>query len=158
MIPRRPSVCQRSWSPQTTEPRLAGFSIFELLVVLIILGVIAALAAPSAIRIANNVEFRRQTEKLAGALRYARLLSVSKGREVRIMVDPDNPFALLLLNGTESEAKRYDFEDIDSLALQPAEVVFFPESQVTPAEIVLTKGQRTQRITMDPLTALPLMN
>jgi len=150
------SAKRRDPGRRATSLMQAGFSLFEILAVLVVLGIMASLAVPASFRIADNIDFRRQTEKILATLRYARLLSVTRGREVRVMLDQENPHALRL-SGAVSEYREYDLAEGDQLVLQPEEIVFFAESQATPATVFLTRGERVSEIVLDPLTAMPVM-
>jgi MSHA pilin protein MshC len=66
--------------------RAAGFTFVELLVVIVIIGIVAAFAAP---RLLDDRTFlqRGYYEELVAALKYAQKLAVASGCPVRVVID-----------------------------------------------------------------------
>lgn len=135
----------------------SGFSLLELLTVLLMLGIFAAVAIPATGRLLNSIHFRQQTEKIMSTFRYARLMAISRGGEVRVTLD-ESDGTVFRLTGAVEENRNYQLADEDSLVMEPAEIVFYPESIATPVSLTVTLGKRTRQITVDPLTALPLLH
>jgi prepilin-type N-terminal cleavage/methylation domain-containing protein len=129
-----------------------GFSLMELLVVLVILGFMAGITAPSIGRFLDGLESKRQVGKILAAFRYARLMAVSEGKPVEVSLGEDQQ--ILQLAGAVKETRKFDLGEDDSLELDPALIFFYPEGHVTPGTIVFNKGEKKRSFTFDPLTGL----
>ncbi len=135
----------------------AGFSLLELLTVLLLLGVVAAVSAPAIGRMLDGMSFRQQVGDVLANLRQIRLESVTRGRDIRMRVE-GLTFVLVRIGVEEEEEIRILPLDPDSeLGLEPETVLFTSESMATPAILRFTQGHRTRTIILDPLTALPVV-
>jgi len=133
-----------------------GFSLMELLVVLILLGFMAGVTAPSIGRFLDGIKIKKQTSKVMAAFRYGRLKSITSGKAVRISLSEDEE-ATLLYSGGVVGSRSFDLGGDDLLELDPPEIIFYPEGQVSPGTIVLTIGERQSTFILDPLTGLTLL-
>ena len=143
----------RSPADRAGVARPAGFSLFELLIVLVILGFLGAVAAPALGRFVDTLAFRRQISQVVATLRYARLMAVTEGRPVAVTVGEGEP--VLVLSGAVSETRSFESDEELRLKMEPERIVFFPEGQVTPATLLCEVGDRRRTILLEPLTGLP---
>lgn len=135
--------------------RHSGFSLLELLTVLILLGVVAGVSAPAIGRMLDGLGFRQQVGSVMANLRKMRLDAIVSGRPIEVRIE-DNRF--VLMRGNEEEEQRDPELDLDSeLSLDTETIIFAAESTVTPANLTLTQGNRSRTISMDPLSALPVI-
>lgn len=149
-------TCQNSGMRRRIGKRSRGFSLLELMAVLVVLGFLAGLSAPAISRSMENLEFRKQVGTIAAVLRYARLTAVAKGRPVEISLAAGEEVPTLRLAGAVKKLRPVGRDENDHLILKPAEIVFFPEGWVTPGVLTFTRGKRRQTISLDPLSGLPI--
>ena len=133
----------------------AGFSLFELLTVLVMLGILAGIAAPSVGNFLAGLDFRKQVGDIMAHMRAIRLQAVVSGQQITMSIEDHN---ILLEQGKEEqEVQELDLDPESELTLEPGVVIFTPQSTVTPATISLTSDGRNRTISLDPLTALPVI-
>ncbi len=65
-----------------------GFTLFELLIVLVIIGVMAAMVVPRTGSNFDGVKLKADVKKVAAILRYARSLAVSENRRIKAVFKP----------------------------------------------------------------------
>lgn len=133
----------------------AGFSLFELLIVLVMLGILAGIAAPAVGRLLAGLDFRQQVGDVMAQIRAIRLQAVVSGQQITMSIKDNN--LLLGLGADEQEVKELELNPESELTLEPSVVIFTPQSTVTPATISLSTGSRSRTISLDPLTALPVI-
>lgn len=134
-----------------------GFSLIELLMVLLLVGIMAGVAGPPIGRFLDSLEFKKQTSKIMATIRYARLKAVTEGKYL-VMTATEGEEALgLNLSGAVNEVRPLELAEEATLEIDPLELVFSPEGYATPGTLVLTSGERSETIFIDPLTALPIL-
>jgi type II secretion system protein H len=133
----------------------AGFSLLELLTVLLMLGVLAGIVGPAIGKFMAGLEFRKQVGGIMANIRTVRLQAIVSGRDIKMSLR-DNDL-LLDLGREEQEVKELDLDAESELSLEPELVIFTPQATATPAVLSLTVGDRSRTINLDPLTALPVI-
>ena len=133
----------------------SGFSLLEMMIVLVIIGIMAGITAPAVGRILDGLKFRQQVSKFSGVLRYARLMAVSRGEIVTLNL-PEEGDCVFVLSGPVEERRECGLGEDDVLTMDPGEIYFFPEGTATPALLTFEKGERIKRIRLDLLTARPI--
>lgn len=133
-----------------------GFSLLELMIVVVILGIMAGTASPMIGRIYDNLEFRRQISKFSATLRYAKLLAVTKGETVHLTL-AEGEDCIFRLRGPVDESRECTLGDEEVLTMDPGEIYFFPEGTATPTLLTFKRAERVKLIRIDLLTARPVI-
>lgn len=124
-----------------------GFTLVEMMLVISLVGVMAAMAAPPFFRYLASNRLATQADRMVADLQYARSLSVSNSQILRFSVTEagytlTNPISGVVL-------REYDFSA--GLGLDAAQTAdFFPWGMANPAVFTLTNHAGTKQITLMP--------
>jgi general secretion pathway protein H len=138
------------------DPRMAGFTLLEMLIALTILGLVAAIAMPRLTRPSDGVRLEAAARDLVGALRLTRASAISRGTAMALMIDVDT-------RAFESPAvARKSFATEITVQLKVAEPEqssrsrgnfrFFPDGSSTGGDLVLRLHDKESRICVNWLT------
>jgi general secretion pathway protein H len=144
-------------TPAWGGARAAGVTLLELLVVLSLMGLIAAMTVPFLPGGVSNTELRGATREVAAGLRYARSDAVATRRETRLLLDLEQRTFRIdrdprvhelpkLLELKLFTAQR-DLVDAKSGAIR-----FFPDGGSNGGRITLAAGERKFEVDVDWLT------
>jgi prepilin-type N-terminal cleavage/methylation domain-containing protein len=151
-----PSYGHPALNPAALFGRSRGFSILELLIVLLLFAVAAAVAGPAIGRLMDSLAFRESVQQLVASLQFARLTAISKGKSVQVSLTDDG--LGLRLDGPVSETTTVAGGEEVQLTFEPDVLYFTPEGRATPGMVTLAIGGRTSSITLDPLTGMPMVD
>ena len=132
-----------------------GFSLLEMLVVLVLIGLMAGLAFPALGHLSDSLKFRQQTHRLAAIVRYARLLAISRNRTVHLRLDRQTDQAVFLISGPSEEQRDFPLGPKDILVMDPGDWYFFPEGTATPGTMTFRRGNQVAGLRLDILTGQP---
>lgn len=136
---------------------MRGFTLMELVIVLAILAITAAVVAPGVARTADGVRARAEVGAVAAFLRSAREHAVVRQQALEVRVDDEAHTLVMRRTGQAGEAGVQAARPISPLlrivADPPAAVTFLPHGMATGARFAIaTPGPRAYVITVDPLT------
>ncbi len=147
-----------------------GFTLIELVVVLVIVGVVFGVVGPRLAGSLGNMNLKTASRKIAASLRYARSQAASQGKVHIARFDLDKDLVSILVSagesgGVEDKADRDDLRDMagsktyhlpDGVYLEKAisgdrefdsgafDIVFFSDGASTGGEVILI-NQRENR-------------
>ncbi len=138
----------------------AGFSLFELIVVLMLLGLASAVLLPSFSGGLDSLQLEATGRDLVTRMKQARTSAISNQRVFRILLDPGDGSqkpAYVLANDYQEELRRFDLPDDVSFQQEPGEetmiVSFYPTGRSSGGELLLrNKRGRQIHIVVDPVT------
>ena len=132
-----------------------GFTLFEMLLAMALLGVMATMAGLALGPLLDKIKFRRQTEKYTSLLRYARLLAITSGKPTSLTLGGTGDDCTFVLSGGREETKACELDDHDVLVMDPGALTFFPEGTATPGVLTFSRAGRKATIHLDLLTGRP---
>lgn len=137
--------------------RYAGFTLLELSLVLFILGLVYALAAPALSKGAPGLDVRAAAQQLAAGLRKARSVAAMERREAVLVLDVEGRRFSVTGDG-----KTYDLPRSVELSMVTAQseqtddktgrVRFYPDGSSTGGHIVVAIAETKQLVNIDWLT------
>lgn len=143
-------------APTLAMKRIRGLTLIEILVVLMIMGVVAAIALPMVMG-TSNAEMRTAARQLASGLRLARSEAVSQRRETFLVIDlAGRRFKV------DRDAREYPLPKNVELKLYTAQkdlvdektgsIRFYPDGGSNGGRITLGAGERKYEVDVDWLT------
>ncbi len=134
--------------------RQVGFTLIELVVVIALLALVAAVAAPAAGRLFNLSTPADDAERLATALRQARMAAMSERRPRRVWIDPKqrqwrHAGDVGVISGVAPITVTVPPAGRDRTG---SSVVFLADGSATGGQILLGQGQGRRSVDVDWLT------
>ena len=146
------ALCSSSRVPCAT----AGFTLFELLVVLMIMSLVTALALPSLRRAPDHLRLEAAARTLASALRFSRVAAMARNADVVLSVDAERRSFAFSGGATIELEPEISVHMVVAAPLRRGRGVgairFFPDGTSSGGDIVLALDQRRVRISVNWLT------
>jgi general secretion pathway protein H len=139
-----------------TGVRARGFTLVELIVVLFIIALVAAVALPAVGRGVDALQLRAEVATFATFLRYAREQAITRREAQEVTINPDAHLLTLRAAGTEgARARRRLSPRISIRAESPTglSITFSPGGVSTGGSFrVVGPDGRAYRVSVNPLT------
>ena len=153
----RHGAASRRTRAVTRLSRRGGFTLFELLLVLLLMGLLYGLAAPMLGAGSTGLDMKAATRQLAAGLRKTRGIAVTEHREAVLTLDVEGrTFSL------SGDPKTYSLPKQLDLALFTAQselvrektggIRFFPDGTSTGGRVTVSAGESKQQVDVDWVT------
>ncbi len=139
------------------DPRAGGFTLIELMVVLVIAGLLLTVLPPLFSAALPGVQLKGAAREVASALRFARDRAVTRQQESTLTLDLESreyrvsgrerPYSLPSGLDVELFTVRSEQSDEDTGAIR-----FFPDGSSTGGRVTLMVGERSYAVDVDWLT------
>jgi general secretion pathway protein H len=144
-------------SPNARPPRSAGMTLLELLVVLALMAIIAAVVVPVLGPGVSNTDLKTAARKVAAGLRVARNDAVATRTDTRVMLDLEHrtfqierdPRVYALPR--EMQMKLFTAQS-DLVSETTGAIRFFPDGGSNGGRVTLGAGERKYEVDVDWLT------
>jgi type II secretion system protein H len=98
----------------------AGFTLIELTVVVVLLGILVALAAPNMAAYVRGTKVDRALDELTGDIAYARMLAIRSGQSTQLRIQPTGTAYVITAVASGQVAKQVDLSrDFRGVSLAP---------------------------------------
>ncbi len=143
-----------------------GFTLIELILVLLIIGLGTAFIVPTVANSLVNLKLKAATRRLSTVLRYARSRAISSKETMYVVIDIDNASYATQVPNPEASAeelpgsiafpKNIRFKEVrvgeEVQTSGKIQLLFYPKGNTSGGEIVLENNRgRMYKITIDPI-------
>ncbi len=156
-MPAAARLARAPGAVRTAATLARGFSLIEIVVVLLLLGIAAAVTAPALARLDERDPVGDGAERVRGVLRGARLAAVERGRPVVVVIVPEEARYRAWLAGDEARPlAEAALELADGVRLEATEprptFVFSPRGPAHGPALSVRRGARAATVAVDPWT------
>lgn len=125
-----------------------GFTLFELLIVLFIIGLTGAIVMFSGGRLQEKTKFNTEARKLYLTAKHAREMSIIERRDIMLKIDSESRRYWL----DYGDDKRSEMHSIaQAFAISGDDVIFFPKGNSSGGKIEIANGKgQKYEISVDP--------
>lgn len=131
----------------------SGFTLLEMLLVLALIGVMAAVALPVARRQHEGTALRATAHQLAAVMRGARGAAIRDNAEKTLVVDVAR--RRFWVDGVSKVYPIANGVDVGLVALPPGLMRFHADGSASGGNVLLTAGRASAEVTLDALTGAP---
>jgi len=132
---------------RTILPRREGFTLVEVMMVILLIGLLASVAAPPMFRYLADSRLQTNTDRMAADLQYARTLSITNGEILRFTCDNAGYQVTNPLDGTVYRSQVFS----KGMTLDSAQSAdFFPWGMADASVFTIQSGTEARLVTVLP--------
>ncbi|MES9852972.1 MAG: GspH/FimT family pseudopilin [Candidatus Thiodiazotropha sp. L084R] len=135
----------------------SGFTLLELIIVLVIAGALVALVPPAINRVIPGVKLKGASQEMASAIRFLRSWSVAQGKQGLFVLDLEQK--QYTISSRESVYELPQGADLQIVGAsdegegdQQGGIRFFPDGSSSGGRVILSAAGKTHQIDVDWLT------
>ena len=136
--------------------RYAGFTLLEILIVLVLSSVLLGFVAPNLYKAIAGTELSTTTKELSSALKKSRRQAINRSQEVSFTINVEKRYYQLNGEGAvQPLAKDIDITVLtgtDLIKGSKGAIVFYPDGSSSGGLITIQQGQRQQQVDINWLT------
>jgi general secretion pathway protein H len=138
-------------------PKFAGFTLLEMIVVMVIAGALVALTPPMISRVIPSVKLKGASQEMAAALRFLRSWSIAQGEEGLLVLDLEQkqyqitPREQVYRLPESTEVRLVSVSD-ESPNDKQGGIRFYPDGSSTGGRVILKGSGSKHQIDVDWLT------
>lgn len=142
------------YHPKRPEVAAGGFTFIEVVLVLLVLGVVAALAVPTIGRSVDTIRARADVAGFSAVMRHAREQAITTQRPHAVVVEPGEHRLVILIDEKEVKSSRTLSPRVSIEANPPPALTvrFEPHGVSSGGEFHLRSNGLAYRIAIDSLT------
>ena len=135
------------WQMGKNSPSRAGFSLVEMMIVVMLIGILAGISAPPMLKYLASSQLQTSSDRMIGDLQYARTLAISNGTILRFSATIDG-YTLTNPNTNATLRSRVFSEGMTLDQAQSTD--FFPWGMANSVDFVLANRGATRQISVLP--------
>jgi general secretion pathway protein H len=143
-------------SDSTMIKRLRGFTLLEMILVLVVAAIVAVVAVPNLQPAIANMQLKSATSDVASALRHTRGMAVNRGREAEFVLNVNQHFYKIA-----GRHKPYSLPSDVKLSLFTADflmsegqgsIIFYPDGSASGGRVTLEGAGKKRLVDVNWLT------
>ena len=127
----------------------AGFTVVELMIVLVVLTICLAMAVPNITTFASGYRLKEAAREVATDLQFTRLLAVKENKAFEVVFGPNSYQVIRLSDGIVAKSRSFG-PDYPDLNLTNVSITFDPRGTSNGNTVTVTNPKGTKNVSVAP--------